>query len=70
MDNVLSVAFCHRELGTIQAEGSTRTCTGAFLQGMPLTEPDVRLFRIRLFTKLILLQLSCIYTYTHEFIGD
>ena len=30
MDNVLSVAFCHRELGTIQAEGSTRTCTGAF----------------------------------------
>ena len=30
MDNVLSVAFCHRELGTIEAEGSTRMCTGAF----------------------------------------
>ena len=30
MDNVLSVAFCHRGLGTIEAEGSTRMCTGAF----------------------------------------
>ena len=30
MDNVLSVAFCHGELGTIEAEGSTRMCTGAF----------------------------------------
>ena len=30
MDDVLSVAFCHREFGTIEAEGSTRMCTGAF----------------------------------------
>ena len=30
MDNVLSVAFCHRESGTIEAEGGTRECTGAF----------------------------------------
>ena len=26
----MSVAFCHRGLGTIEAEGSTRMCTGAF----------------------------------------